>query len=510
MVSITLDGSPVTADEGDRLSTILPDHDPSLSVAVIRPGIISHEVTRHFRVVSSAGEFVVEIPDADVTLPDPDDEATGTSIHWADRYAAAFGPFPASFIPSRSPSRYARGDLIIGCGGYDPNRSYLILSRQEHLADHGASSDGGIIGRVVAGRAVIDRLTTGDTITKIERMISWADSTHTVTTTDLSMPLEDGMEIISYIRIRADGYTEGSIDASIARSAEHLLYSLHGGVYHADRITSTHCMDFHLGRLEVPQEQSRPRREGAVTVRTKGRNTGAIYIYREDVATSAHHTLVGQVTHGIELVRLIGDGEAFAVVTEPKRLDLRGMHIDDALALLKEQNISFEIDTDAHESDRVIIDQDPSTTLGILAAGHVRLMTMREGDVIDISLDEANAPKTVDIFRRFTGLKLYSVGMLPFFFTFEDVWLFEPEIPERINILPENIPVDTIPANSLAMTNAARRGAGLVGVRTSDNNEFGPTAEPFEGTNIIGRVIDVGKLKNFKEGDIVYIREVKR
>ncbi|MBR1369512.1 methanogenesis marker protein 3 [Methanocalculus chunghsingensis] len=510
MLRITLDGSQITANEGDCLSDILPGHQPGLSVAVIRPGIVSQEVTRHFRVATSAGEFVVEIPDSNVSLPDPDDEATGSAIHWADRYAAAFGPFPASFTPSRSPSRYARGDLIIGCGGYDPDRSYLILSRQDHLADHGASSDGGIIGRVIAGRAVIDRLTTGDKITKIERMISWADSTHTVTTTDLSLPLEDGMEIISYIRIRADGYTEGSIDSRIARSAEHLLYCFKNGVYHADRTTSTHCMDFHLGRLEVPQEQTRPRYEGAVTVRTKGRNSGAMYIYREDVATSAHHTLVGQVTHGIELVRLIGDGEACAVVTEPERLDLRGMHIHDALALLKERKISFEIESDMDESDRIIIDQDPATTLEVLAAGHVRLMTMREGDVIDISLDEKKAPKTVDIFRRFTGLKLYSVGMLPFFFTFEDVWLFEPEIPERINIIPENIPVDTIPANSLAMTNASRRGAGLVGVRTSDNNEFGPTGEPFEGTNIIGSLIDVGKLKEFKEGDIVYIREVKR
>lgn len=510
MLRITLDGSQLTANEGDRLSDILPDHDPALSVAVIRPGTVSQEVTRHFRVVTSAGEFVVEIPDAGVTLPDPDDDATGSAIHWVDRYAAAFGPFPASFSPSRSPSRYARGDLIIGCGGYDPKRSYLILSRKDHQADHGASSDGGIIGRVVAGRAVIDRLTTGDRITAVERMISWADSTHSVTTTDLSMLLEDGMEIVSYIRIRADGYTDESVDPRIARSAEHLLFSCKDGIYHADRTTSTHCMDAHLGRLEVPQEQTRPRHEGAVTVRTKGRNSGAMFIYREDVATSAHHTLVGQVTHGIELIRLIGDGETCAVITEPDRLDLRGMHIGDARALLEERKISFEVMDDMDASDRIITDQEPATTLEVLAAGHVRLTTMREDDVIDIFLDDEKAPKTVDIFRRFTGLKLYSVGMLPFFFTYEDVWLFEPEIPERINIIPENTPVDTIPANSLAMTNASRRGAGLVGVRTSEDDEFGPTGEPLEGTNIIGSVIDVGKLKDFKEGDIVYIREVKR
>jgi UPF0288 family protein (methanogenesis marker protein 3) len=50
----------------------------------------------------------------------------------------------------------------------------------------------------------------------------------------------------------------------------------------------------------------------------------------------------------------------------------------------------------------------------------------------------------------------------------------------------------------------------MVGVRLSANREFGPTSEPFEGTNIIGRVLDTGKLKNFREREMVYIREVKQ
>ncbi|KUL00650.1 MAG: hypothetical protein XE11_2388, partial [Methanomicrobiales archaeon 53_19] len=106
--------------------------------------------------------------------------------------------------------------------------------------------------------------------------------------------------------------------------------------------------------------------------------------------------------------------------------------------------------------------------------------------------------------------KRYSIGMLPFFFNFDDVWLFEPEIPEKINIIPENTPVGSVPKSSLGMTNASRRGGGLVGVRESENAEFGPTAEPFEGTNIIGIMHDLEKLQKLKEGETIYIREVKR
>ena len=100
--------------------------------------------------------------------------------------------------------------------------------------------------------------------------------------------------------------------------------------------------------------------------------------------------------------------------------------------------------------------------------------------------------------------------MMPAFFMFDDVYLFKPVIPTGIAIYPENCPVTETSAAALAITNDSRKGSGLVGVRLSSNKEFGPTSEPFEGTNIIGRVIDTEKLKNIKEREMVYIREVKR
>ena len=46
----------------------------------------------------------------------------------------------------------------------------------------------------------------------------------------------------------------------------------------------------------------------------------------------------------------------------------------------------------------------------------------------------------------------------------------------------------------------------MVGVRFEDNDEFGPTGEPFGGTNVVGRVVKgLEYLEKFKEGDIVYV-----
>jgi UPF0288 family protein (methanogenesis marker protein 3) len=50
----------------------------------------------------------------------------------------------------------------------------------------------------------------------------------------------------------------------------------------------------------------------------------------------------------------------------------------------------------------------------------------------------------------------------------------------------------------------------MIGIRAGENREFGPTSEPFEGTNLLGTVLDTGKLTRFRERDTVYIREVRR
>jgi UPF0288 family protein (methanogenesis marker protein 3) len=151
----------------------------------------------------------------------------------------------------------------------------------------------------------------------------------------------------------------------------------------------------------------------------------------------------------------------------------------------------------------------PATTLEVLAAKTVEVATESPDHVISITLDEAAAPRSVAILREATGLKHHAVGKMPLVFMFEDVFLFKPKIAKNIGIIPENVPAGETPAFTLAMTNDSRRGTGMVGVRTKPNAEFGPTSEPFTGTNIIGKVLDMGNLAGMREGATVYVKEVK-
>ena len=156
----------------------------------------------------------------------------------------------------------------------------------------------------------------------------------------------------------------------------------------------------------------------------------------------------------------------------------------------------------------VVVDQEPGTTLEMLAAGKVKLTTAPGAKVLGIRLSCAEAPQTCHIFREITGLSRHALGKLRLFFRFEDVALFRAELREGMRVLPEHVPRDEVPAWALGMTNDARRGAGTVGMRAAAHGEFGPTAEPFEGTNIFGLLLDSGKFAGLKEKDMVYVKEV--
>ncbi|PKL69617.1 MAG: methanogenesis marker 3 protein [Methanomicrobiales archaeon HGW-Methanomicrobiales-1] len=509
MITIHLDGERLETGEGGTLASILSGHETGCCVAIIRPAIKEKAKTSSLAITTTAGEVIIEVQGQAAAFLESPGIIGQLGLHWTDRYATAFGPFPSGIRPQRKPHLYDRGDVILGCGGYEPARSYLLFSRVRHSADHGADESGGVVGTIVSGRAVLDRFSSGDRVTKIEPVMSWADTSRSFTTNDLSLVLEDGMQVVTRVKIMAQGYTPDKITTEAAGSVEHMLLALHAGKYTVGRATSTHILDQRLaGTEDVPREFRRPRREGTVTVRSAGKTAGGVYIYRADVPASLVHSVVGQVVQGIELVKLAKEHDIFSVSVEPVRIDLLGLPFSRAQEICAARGVTLV--SDKQDAERIIVSQEPWTTLDVLAEKAVKVTTAPLEKVIDIALDDVAAPLSCDVFRRVTGLIQHDAGMMPVFFKFDDVVLFKPMIPPGLKLIPENMPTDEAAAAALAITNDSRKGTGLVGVRLSANKEFGPTSEPFEGTNIIGRVIDTDKLKKVREKETVYIREVKQ
>lgn len=504
-MQIHLDGSIIEVKEGTTLATLLPDHDPRCVVAVIKPVEAAAERTPFFRFTTTKGEIVIETTDPRITELESPDAVQKLHIQWVDRYAAAFGPFPSDIQPGRQGFSYERGDVILGCGGYDPSRSFLIFSRMRHLADHGAPIEGGILGRVVSGRGIIDQWVSGDRIETIERVLSWEDRTRSFTTTDLGLALEDGMQIVSYVGAVAQGYSPDKVSTDQAESVEHLLLALRDSRFVVSRATSTHIRDCRMIQSEPPAGKKGPRREGTISIRTDGPSRGCVYLYRADVASQPAHTVAGRITHGIELVKLATDSDILYIRVEPYHCDMLGMSVEEGIQRAKERGIEARFDRT--EEGRIIVDQEPPTTLEVLSERKISLSTAPRAKVVEINLDDTRAPSSCMVFREMTGLRFRTIGKLPVFFIFEDVILFRPPMKTTVKLLPENVPTTDVPAYTLAITNDTRKGTGTIGIRLSDNSEFGPTGEVFDATNVIGTVLEPEKLKGVKEKEMIYIRE---
>ncbi|HJJ55366.1 MAG TPA: methanogenesis marker 3 protein [Methanocorpusculum sp.] len=462
------------------------------------------------KIITTAGNILIQLQPG-ITLPISKSDVP-LRVHWENKYAVAFGPFKSEFIPDHQSYRYENGNLYLGCGGYDSSISYLMFIRSSHTADYGSKSGGGVIGTVIGGKGVLSRWKHGDVILQFEPVYTSSDQTNVIITNDFGIKLESGMQIISEIQIVAHGYNtnHNEIDVNSAKSVEHLLFALKNHQYHIDRSLSTYIRDHTEGKLDVPMELQKPRRESCVTIRTSGKSSGAIYIYTKDVSSHQHHTHVGIVTQGLELAKFAKSGTTISIKVIPDQLDLCGLPLNEAVNKAKNRGIDVVSDFSGLTDDRVVISQTPNTTLDILKLGKVELKTVDLKEVIDISLDYDHAPKSVDMFRRVTNLKRYSIGSMPLLYNLDDdMYLFKPDFPSNINIIPENNPTGDISPYTLAITNDSRPSRGIVGVRTVLNKEYGPTGEPYEGTNIIGKLLDPSKLKTIHDGMTVFIREIK-
>jgi putative methanogenesis marker protein 3 len=156
----------------------------------------------------------------------------------------------------------------------------------------------------------------------------------------------------------------------------------------------------------------------------------------------------------------------------------------------------------------LIVRQEPNYTMEIIEKGEVTTFGVSEEDMVEIELYE-EAPRSTWYFQKITGLLDAPVGSLKVNFAFPgmNLVMFHGDSREARGLIPENSPEGQAGAWEIGLTNMSRRHIGMLGIRFEDHDEFGPTGEPFQGTNILGKVIKgMENLKKFKQGETVYVR----
>jgi len=427
----------------------------------------------------------------------------GCEVRWTSADGVAFGPFSTSLAAGHDAHEYNRWEVVLGTAGFEAEKTQTIFVRRRHTAVYGSPSGGGIFAHIVGGKNTLDRLETGDRIQGIEPIVEWQDLTEKLATRDMAFPLEEGMEIFTEIMV------ELLEDAPIG--AEFFLALTRDSTFKVDSVSSSYISSDMLLGEPIEFEHREPRLEGAVTVRTSGRGLGKVFIYKADRTSNPGHSVVARVSSGMDMTKLAGSGHLITVRVKPERIMLMGLKLEQARLQMKKRGIEIEVGGHSGE-DAVVVEQQPGATMQILKSGKVKLLTIPADHLVPIELYHDRAPKTLDYFRHVTGLKERPVGPLPVYFVYENTLLFKPKIDavSYKELLPENKPQGPVPAGSIAVSNQVSKKIGLVGVRLVEDRRYGPSGEKFEATNVIGRVLEPEKLKAVKEGETIYVLEVRK
>ncbi len=504
MISIEINGQKLELKEGSTLQDAIEltktSYIPGNTIGILKTGTKKEEATSEFRIVTSKGEFRIELSGNSELWDKFYHKFVDSKAHWGTTNSLAFGPVETDVLPQMQERKYNRYDIFFGTGGYDAKNTYLMLAKDRHISDYGSPKDA-MIGKVISGKSIIAELKQGDNILKIEPVIKWETLLDKISTSDPGTRLEDGMRIFTYFNV--------DLVNEAPEGAEHFLALIRKRTFNIDTFSNSFISDDALKGEGCPFEHWDARSEGSVAVRTDGLGNGRIYIYKEDRTSSPVHSVVGHVTHGIELIRVTQEGSKLAVKSNPERIMILGMNFEEAEKMLSRRGLKLE-KRGYTGMDAMIVEQDPDTTIEIMNEGTVTGLGVKSDKIIDVKFYDDLAPKTLDFFRHSLRLKDRPLGPLPVFYTYENTYLFrsEKEAEAYKEINPENVPKTKVNAGEIGVTNQAAKRYGMIGVRLTDDAKYGPTGEKFECTNIIGKVIEPARLKGVKQGDVVYIREV--
>jgi putative methanogenesis marker protein 3 len=325
---------------------------------------------------------------------------------------------------------------------------------------------------------------------------------NTVVTDDLKHKLLDFDSIETYVKVKLEK------DSPVA--CEHLLVNTEKGILPITERTQTYCACSSDTDVRLVKEKSVVREPGVVTVRNEGSGMGRIFFYLTRRQISSSHSLVGHVTHGLELLRSTPVGSKLTMVTDPTRIMVIGMSQAEGQRSLECRGLKQRRSGDASD-DAIIVEQEPELTLEALHMGEIETQGVRSDQINDVTLMPDKAPQTYRYFRRMTGLDHKPIGTMKIYFTFPDMPLvsFAGDSREAASLIPENSFTERSVEGELAVTNMSRPNRGLIGIRLEESDEFGPTGEERYGTNVVGKI--VSNLDLFKsdlvEESIVYVRE---
>ncbi|BDC36094.1 MAG: methanogenesis marker 3 protein [Candidatus Methanoliparum thermophilum] len=495
---ISLNGDEIELKEGvtvaDLFSVADYHYDNKGVFAIIRAAEKKERSKIRFYVIkTSKGDMKIEMISKDDNNRESFDlqRFKESSVEWIDKNTVAFGPVEMNIPVDEEAYDFNSYDVFLGSA---TKNLYLIISRKHHKASYRSPKDP-IFAKVVSGKSVLEYLTVSDYIIDLTPDLETEELSNSIISTNTRLSLKDGDKVLTHINVRLN-------DKSV-KGSEHFLFVVDDGFLNTKELSYTYIANDDLIGEDILYEVRSPRKRGTITVRTSGSEKGKIFIYKQDRGASNDHSLIGWVEDGLRLLDLLRKGDFVKVNTNIKKISLIGKSIRDAIDFCSKNGITMDYKN--CEEDYIVVKQDPHYSFEILKKKSVKIEAVPDETIANIILYYDKAPNTIRSFKKELGLDRYPIGMLTVFFHYNSMWLFKPNLASLV--LPENLPSEKVFKGEIGVTNQAAKRMGMIGIKLEDDNRYGPTGEVFKATNIIGRVLEMNKLKRLKENDILYIRE---
>lgn len=462
-----------------------------------------------FKIKTPKGSIILELDDAEKAKPLTDfwknnyKGFIGNDVRWEGSNEVAIGPAVSNFEPSHDEFQYHDGDVLLSLSGFSKDATHIIFSKEDHSNVYGVPkySDNGVFAKVIGGRKTLFSLTGDDNVLDIEPLIERSTVTDSTAVSDLNTILEEGNQLFTYVLFEPNPNSPASV--------EHLFSLIRDDKIKVNFESNSFVGFYELKGLTKKPEDITERKRGTVTLRNTGKGMGKVFVYREDRVKAESHTNIATVKNGMELFDIAKDGDFITVRSNPERIMTMMMTQKEANDYLSSVGVKQER-IGLTDDDALIVLQEPEFTIDILKEKAVKTQGLATEDLVNIKLTD-KAPRSKWYFEKITKLAEKPVGTLKVYFAVPDmhIFMFDGDNNESTGLVPENTPDSLIKAGEIGITNMSKKNLGYIGVRTEDNDQFGPTGEPFESTNIIGEIVsNIDSLNKLKEGDILYLHEI--
>ena len=508
---IKINGEEIDVADGSSIQDVIAEtnapYTPGSIICLIKGKKELEKNISKYKIKTNLGSIIIQLDESDEAKPLVDvwknqyEEFVDLDIRWSTPSEVAIGPIVTDLEPTSDEYKYFEGDVVLSLSSFSNESTHLIMLKGNTTNVYSVPPyNKGVFAHVIGGKKTLENLTDDYMVIGIEPIVERSTTTDSASISDLSTILEEGNELYTYISFE--------IDENSPICVEHLFSIIKDGRVKVSYDSESFLGFYDLAGIDKPKENTTQRARGTITVRNKGVGVGKLFIYRENRVLSPNHTTVGKIVNGMEIIDIAKENDFVTVKSEQQRLMLLNRTQKEATDMLSKVGVEHMIDG-IIDDDAVIVEQTPKHTIDILKEGKVITKAINKDDLCTIKfLDDA--PRSVRYFKYISGLLENPIGKIKVHFAVPGmhIVIFEGNKKLAKGLIPENNPVDKVVRGQIGITNMASKSAGLIGIRFEDNSEFGPTAETFEATNIIGDITsDYDYLEKLKEGVEVYVTE---